>query len=407
MDMSLARFKFLFYVFQFFWEFILIYAVDKLFFLYKGLELYHIAILITCWSILVMLLQVPTGALADRWKRKNMLVLAGLFISCGYVTWFFSSTFWLFLLGFVFISLGGTFTSGTFESYVVDFLRLKGKEDEFEKVWGRGSAIRHIGIAVALSLGGVASIHSYELVLVLSALSPLITVGVALLFPPVRPVTPAQTKGYLSFLKGGIKRAFSSAILVRVFLYSAIVYATLGILEEYDQVLLSAWLGLSNSFIGLWLAIGVGISSISSFFAYKLRQAGWKVLYTIAIVTGVLLILLAFFQSLLLLGILVLLYAFSALMGVLIQGMIQREIKSDERATITSVCSLVMEGGAVVLGLSFGFIANEFGIQVGYGFFGLVIIVYLVGQYIIRKIVVITKHRGAVEKQRIKNQNSY
>ena len=132
--MSLTAFKRLFYVFQFFWEFILIYAVDKLFFLHRGLELYHIAILITCWSILVMLMQVPTGALADRWSRKNMLVLSGLFISCGYVTWLFSSTFWLFLLGFFFISLGGTFTSGTFEAYLVDFLKIKDREEEFEKI---------------------------------------------------------------------------------------------------------------------------------------------------------------------------------------------------------------------------------------------------------------------------------
>lgn len=397
--MSLTTFSYLFYVFQFFWEFILIYAVDKLFFLYRGLELYKIAILITCWSMLVMLLQIPTGVMADRWSRKNMLVLAGLFISCGYVTWLFSSTFWLFLLGFVFISLGGTFVSGTLEAYIVDFLKQKEKEEEFEKLWGRGYAVRHIGIAVALALGGVASTHSYELVVFLSALSPLITVGVALLLPQVKPVTSAEVKGYFSFLKGGIKRAFSSAVLVRVFLYSGVVYAALGVLEEYDQVLLSSWLDLSNSFIGVWLAIGVGISSISAFFAYRFRYMGWKVLYTVAIISGVLLIIMASFQSLFLLGILVLLYAFSALMSVLIQGMIQREINSDERATITSVCSLVMEASAIVLGLSFGFVANRFGIQVGYGFYGMAILVYLFGHFMVRGISFILKHRGSSEMQ--------
>jgi MFS family permease len=396
-QMSLPAFKRLFYIFQFFWEFILIYAVDKLFFLHCGLEIYQIAILITCWSMLVILLQVPTGALADRWSRKKMLVLSGLFISFGYIIWFFSSTFWTFLSGFVFISLGGTFVSGTLEAYVVDFLRQKDKEEEFEKLWGRGYALRHIGIAVALALGGVASAYSYELVVVLSALSPLITVGVALLLPQVKPVTSAEVKGYFSFLKGGIKRAFSNLVLVRVFLYSGIVYAALGVLEEYDQVLLSSWLGLSNSFIGIWLAIGVGVSSISAFFAYKFTHTGWKVLYAVAMVTGVLLIIMAFSQSLFLLGILILLYAFSALMSVLIQGMIQREIRSDERATITSICSLVMEAGAIVLGLSFGFVANQFGIQIGYGFYGLVILVYLLGHFMVRRIGLILKHRGFSE----------
>lgn len=384
--MKLTTFTRLFYVFQFFWEFILIYAVDKLFFLYRGLELYQIAILIALWSMLVILLQVPTGALADRWSRKNMLVLAGLFISCGYVTWLFSSTFWFFLLGFLFISLGGTFVSGTLEAYVYDFLKQNNKEEDFEKIWGRGYALRHVGIAVAMSIGGFLSVRSYELVIILSALSPLVVVAVASLLPPVKPIALVKEINYLSLLKGGIKRAFSNRMLVRVFLYSGFIYASLGVLDEYDQVLLSSWLGLSNSFIGIWLATGIGISSISAFYAHKLKYMGWRVLNTLAIATGILLIIINCFNSLLMLGILLLLYTFAALMSVLTQGIIQREIQSAERATITSVNSLVTETVAIVLGLAFGFVANQFGIQFGYGFFGLVILAYLVVRFITRRL---------------------
>lgn len=384
--MSLKTFTRLFYIFQFFRDFIFIYAVDKLFLLYRGIELYQIAILIAFWSILTILLEIPSGALADKWSRKNMLVLSALFTSLCYVTWLFSSNFWLFLIGFTFRTLSGTFESGTMEAYVFDFLKQNRKEEEFEKIWGRGQACLSIGIAVALSLGGFLSTYSYELVVALSALSPLFTLATSLLFPQVYPVTLIGEKSYLSILKDGIKKAFSNTVLVRVFLYSAIVYAALGILDEYDQVMLSSWFNMSKTFIGIWLATAIGISSLSGLYAHKLKHMGWGLLNTIAAVSGILLTIICLFNTKPLLGTFLIFWTSSVMINVLTQGIIQREIPSRERATITSVNSLVTEIGAVVLGLSFGFIANRYSIQIGYGFYGIVIITYLSVKLIIRRL---------------------
>jgi MFS family permease len=384
--MSLKIFTRLFYTYQLFRDFILIYAVDKLFLIYRGIELYQIAILIAFWSLSTILLEIPTGALADKWSRKNMLVLSAIFRSLCYVTWFFGSNFWLFLLGFAFRTVSGTFESGTLEAYVFDFLRQKRKEEEFEKIWGRGQASLTIGIAIALSLGGFLSTYSYELVVALSALSPLFTMATSLLFPQVYPVTLIGEKSYLSILKDGIKKAFSNTLLVRVFLYSAIVYAALGMLDEYDQVMLSSWFNMPNSFIGIWLATAMGISSLSGLYAHKLKNMGWKLLNTMAVVTGILLIMISLSNSPLLLGTFLLFWTFSVLINVLTQGVIQREIPSEERATITSVNSLITETGAVILGLIFGFIANRYGIQIGYGFYGLIIITYLSVKFTIERL---------------------
>ena len=384
--MSLKIFTRLFYTYQLFRDFILIYAVDKLFLIYRGIELYQIAILIAFWSLSTTLLEIPTGALADKWSRKNMLVLSAIFRSLCYVTWFFGSNFWLFLLGFAFRTVSGTFESGTLEAYVFDFLRQKRKEEEFEKIWGRGQASLTIGIAIALSLGGFLSTYSYELVVALSALSPLFTMATSLLFPQVYPVTLIGEKSYLSILKDGIKKAFSNTLLVRVFLYSAIVYAALGMLDEYDQVMLSSWFNMPNSFIGIWLATAMGISSLSGLYAHKLKNMGWKLLNTMAVVTGILLIMISLSNSPLLLGTFLLFWTFSVLINVLTQGVIQREIPSEERATITSVNSLITETGAVILGLIFGFIANRYGIQIGYGFYGLIIITYLSVKFTIERL---------------------
>ena len=306
-----------------------------------------------------------------------MLVLSGLFCSLCFVTWLLSSSFWTFLLGFFFLTVGGTFVSGTLPAYVYDFLRLNGQEEEFEKIWGRGSALRLIGTAVAMSLGGFLSTYSYELVVTISALSPLIVVVIALLMPQLEPTSSTKERGYFLFIRRGIRRAFTHPVIFRAFLYSAVVAVVPGILEEYDQVLLSSWLDLPNSFIGVWLAIGIGAGSIGAFYAHRARHMSWRVLNSAALLAGIILVVVPFCKSLWLLGLLFLFNAMHGFVNVLIQGIIQREIDTNERATITSVNAGGMEVSAILLGLAFAFIADAFGIQIGYGFCGLVVMGYL------------------------------
>jgi len=160
-----------------------------------------------------------------------------------------------------------------------------------------------------------------------------------------------------------------------------------GILEEYDQVLLSSWLNLPNSFIGIWLAIGVGAGSIGAFYAHRFKLVSWQVLNSIAVVASILLIAIPFINSLWLLGFLILLNTMHGFIKVLIQGVIQREIDTAERATITSVNETGIEVSGILFGLIFAFIADAFGIQIGYGFCSLILFIYLIGYFIIRPLI--------------------
>jgi len=373
----------LLFTFHFFGDLVFIYAVDKLFLLSRNISIQEIAVLVSIWSGLTILLEVPTGALADRWSRKYSLVLSGLFYSLCFVIWIFSHSFWLFALGFLFRTLGGTLESGTSQAYTFDFLKKHRKEDEFEKIWGRCIAFRVLGTAVAVALGGYLSEISYTLVLVFSALSPLVVVFVAFLLPEVKSTDRKLTRSYFSYFRGGLKQAFSNKTILKILLYSGIVMATLGLLEEYDQVLLSERLGFSNTFIGIWAASAVCISSIGSFFAHRLKNLGWQVIMILGTVIGFGLVIIAFIRNPLILACLLINCVSFVLAIVIIEGMIQREIKTEERATITSVNGVVGEIGTVIFSLFVGFIANKFGIHIGYGVLGVVILVYISIQFLV------------------------
>ena len=373
----------LLFVFHFFCDLILIYAVDKLFLLSRSISIQEIAVLVAIWSGTTVLLEVPTGALADRWRRKYTLVLSGLFYSLCYVTWIFSFSFWLFALGFLFRTLGGTFESGTLQAYTYDFLKKHGKEDEFEKIWGRCITLRVIGTAIAVAAGSYLSEISYTLVLVFSALSPLVVTFVAFLLPEVKSTHNQTHRNYFSYIRGGLKQAFSNRIILKIMLYSSIVWATLGLLEEYDQVLISERLGFSNTFIGIWASATICISSVGSFFAHRLKNLGWRVLMIIGATTGIGLVIIGFVRNPVILACLLVNCISLLLASVTIEGIIQREIKTEERATITSVNGVVSEVGTVVFSLIVGFLANRFGIHIGYGVLGGLILVYISIQFLV------------------------
>ncbi len=373
--MKLATFVKLFYAYQFFFDFILIYAVEKLFLLDRGLNLAQIGILLFMWSIMSLILEVPTGIIADHWSRRKMLILSGMFFSVCYIIWIFSHSFILFLFGYLFRTLGATFASGTLQAYVYDFLKLHHKESQFERIWGRGNALRTLGIGTAVAFGGFLAQKSFTLPVIVSAISILSLSIIAFFWPEIKPVTHTGEEGYWKFLKSSVKTVGKNHKLIHIILYSAIVLTVFANLEEFNDVYLR-FLGFPLGLIGIIFMIATIGQSIASMLAYKLRNHPWHTLNIISIIGFGILILASFIRSpimavgILLLGILL------ELSNVLNQGVIQKEVPENQRATIASLSSFV--GNILPFQMMFGIVANRYSLQLGYLLFALCIIPYFI-----------------------------
>jgi MFS family permease len=380
--MKLRTFVRSFYVFQFFFDFILIYAVEKLFFLNRGINLSQIGILLFFWSVMSLILEVPTGALADRWSRRKMLILSGIFFSICYTIWIFSGSFWLFLLGFFFRTLGGTFTSGTLQAYVFDFLNLHGKESEFEKIWGRGNSLRTLGIGTAVLFGGILSQISYSIPLAISATSVLSVSVIAYFWPELKSSTSTGEEKYWELIKGSLRAIRQNNYLLRIMLYSACIFSVFATLEEFNDVYLR-FLGFPNSVIGIVFALATIGQSVGSALAHRLKNQSWLVLNLSAMIGIVILLLAAIFRhpvmaiGILFLGIML---EFSRVLN---EGVIQREVPEGQRATISSVNSFV--SNLIPLQLVFGFMAYRYNLQWSYAFLAIFAITYFPLILIVRK----------------------
>lgn len=147
-----------------------IYAFYTLLFLERNMNLSAIAVLISLWSAFSILFEIPSGVLADRWNRRNMLVVAALVEGVCFFIWSFSDSFALFALGFFFWAIGNAFVSGTEESLIYDNLKSDGLEDQFSTVYGRSRFFANIGNLVGIAASGVlVTFISIEKISLLSA----------------------------------------------------------------------------------------------------------------------------------------------------------------------------------------------------------------------------------------------
>lgn len=361
--MQLKKFTLLFYLHQFLFDFILLYAVEKLFFISRGISYSQIGLLLFLWSFFSIILELPSGILADKWSRRKMMIISGISYFLCYFTWLFSHSFGMFLIGYIFRTIGSTFTSGTLQAYLYDFLKSHKQENSFEKILGRGNAFRTLGISIALLLGGYLSQISYELVVIISFSSILVISFIAFLWPEIRPEKSTDEEKIFIHIKDSISTIFKNPNLLTVLLFSIAVLGTIGSTEEYNDIFLSS-LGFSNSKIGFLIALITIGQSIASAYAYKFKQHTKPILLIVALLSGITFLLISqttnqiIFIGILLLGII---FEFSK---VLSEGIIQRNVNDTKRATIASLNSLIMD--LLPIQLVFGIIAERYNLQKSY-----------------------------------------
>ena len=123
-----------FYIYKFFKHFAFVYAVYVILFKSRGLSVFEISLLLGLWSAFVVIFEVPTGVLSDKWNRKYMILIGLIFKAIGFSIWAFADNFFLFALGFLFWGLQETFCSGTEEALLYDNLKRFKRVQEYEKI---------------------------------------------------------------------------------------------------------------------------------------------------------------------------------------------------------------------------------------------------------------------------------
>ena len=149
----------LFIAFRVFFNSRFYYPVFAILFLDFGLTLDQFAILNLVWALTIVLLEIPSGALADSIGRKNLLVFAGVCMVLEMALLCFvplgdpELIFYIFLANRVLSGSAEAAASGADEALAYDALKAEGNPNDWGKVLVRQMGFRSIGFIVTMSLG--------------------------------------------------------------------------------------------------------------------------------------------------------------------------------------------------------------------------------------------------------------
>ncbi|QFY05492.1 MFS transporter [Nonomuraea phyllanthi] len=323
------------YAYSFLGEFILLYPVYALLFADAGLSIAETSSLFVIWSVTGMVLEVPSGALADRVSRRLLLCLGPLLAGLGYALWVLFPSYWAFALGFVLWGTQGALVSGSFEALSYEELSRKGQSGRYAAVMGRATSAGLV--ANALAMGAAMPVFAgggYPAVGAASVLACVLCAGVALTLPEHRAARSGAEEKYLAILRSGVAEARSDPGVLRALLLVALVPAIWGALEEYVPYL-AIETGVARTAIPLlYLVVWIGTTAGGLLSGVVSAYGPLVVLGAVALAAGALSGHPAGF------GLIAVAFGAFQLAEVTADARLQDRITGDARATVTSLAGL-------------------------------------------------------------------
>ncbi len=142
------------------------YPIFTVLFLDLGLSIGEFAALNVIWAITIVLLEVPSGALADQFGRRRLVVIAGwlmvaeMAVLCLMPVGNHEAVLWLFVLNRVLSGAAEACASGADEALAYDSLPEAERVSLWPKVMGRLSRAMALGFIVSSISGSVLYDHA-------------------------------------------------------------------------------------------------------------------------------------------------------------------------------------------------------------------------------------------------------
>ena len=237
----------------------------------NGLTMKDIMILQAVYSVAIVVLEIPSGYLADVIGRRKTLIMGAIFGTIGFATYSFSFGFIGFLVAEIILGIGQSCISGADSAMLYDSLLEKGMEKRYTRFEGRITSLGNIAEAAAGILGGVLAGITLRAPYFAQSFVALIALPAALtLVEPTRqiPLMKASLREVFQIARFAL---FKDRPLRRNILFSAITgTATLTMawfaqpFFEYSKIDI-AWFGL------LWTSLNLTVA-FTSYNAHRIEQ---------------------------------------------------------------------------------------------------------------------------------------
>lgn len=364
----------------FFHNFIFAYVIERLFWEQRGMTVQQVVYTEIIYAAVIILLEVPTGSLADKWSKKNLMVINSFLSIFEFVILIYANSFWHFALAVFLAAIGKALSSGTSNAILYDSLKLLGEENKFEKVLGLINFFDYFAGMLAALIGSyVAYRHNYVSTYWLSLISTIIAFVITLTLYEPNIKRSNEELNYTTYIKEAFKFLKNEPSIKFVLLFGMIIGACLTYVDEFWQLYLKE-IKIPVIYFGIVSASRSLSSSISGIFAHKLKERfSYNTLFSLVITFSAFsLIVCSLTDSALGLIPLIITFMLCGIVDTLVSGYLHHRTDSTYRATVESFQSLISRVFIIGVGLLFGFFSTNYSIFIGFRALGIFAAIYAI-----------------------------
>lgn len=329
-----------------------------------GLSMQQVMLLQAGFAFTILVFEIPTGYIADRWGRKNSIVAGCMFAALSFCIYPIAENFWLFLAAEVIMGIGASLLSGAVEALTYDTLLTLKKEKTFRQVSGNMSFLEFSTEALSGLIGGLVAVISLTVPMYMTIIPMFGAFLIALtLKEPLK-----QGKHETQHVKAIWNVTTHTLVTHRALRSVIVMHAVISVLpvtffwffQPYQKLV-----GVPIVLFGLMHAIGVVAGAFASKYVATLEERidDRVILMSIGGVLIFCFLLLGLPPSVWLLGAFWLSrFAWGALHP-LTSDMINRMTESDVRATVLSLRSFIAKGMFVCCGPIIGLLGDTYSIN--------------------------------------------
>lgn len=344
------------YWFEFFIGLNFTQIIWMVYFAYKGLTLVEIGLAESIFHMSSLVMEIPTGAIADIYGRRNSRLL-GVIVKIIYlIVLIFVNSFAFAALAMFLAALSYNLDSGADTALVYDTLVEINEVDSFSKVQGYREVIIQVSSLIGIFLGGILSDYNYTFAIVGAIIMFIIAfiVGSTL----IEPISKTKTEkiSFSNHLVLSYQEIISKPKLIVVMLFGAVILTSLITAHYYISLY---WINQGNSLsiISIWFMLQSGGSILGGILVSRLIKTNhffWIKIISLLIALCLWLIIHPNFGliALFLLGFM------DSLLYVTLMHIVNDSIKSEQHATLLSVNSMFFSLVMIIIFPLFGYIGD-------------------------------------------------
>jgi len=324
--------------------------------------------------VITVIFDIPSGVLADKWKRKYTLMLALASLGISSVILGVSNNLVVYLLGTILYGAYLVLTSGTFQAIMYDTLHELGLQKKYDRYQGRTYASFLFGVAISSLAGGyISEEFGFRWAYYLTAIFSIIAFTTIWSMKEPKFHKLETDSKLIHHIKLSTKSLLGSKILFHLALFIVVAGMLRSTMNEYA--------GLYYIALGL-TAVPTGYANAAKWLSGTLGQVIAEKIGRVAL-RFIPLFFLAFigftlFESLWGLPFFYLAVFFQSILSNQAEAEIQENTPSEVRATTLSILGFLTNIILVPLSLLFGWITQEISVYRAYQVFATIGLVYIV-----------------------------